>query len=242
MANNLQTDGDCRSCHGADLTGGTAGVSCDECHDPGWRTDCTFCHGGVDNLTGAPPEDIDNSPVSYAFVEHTEHVTGGVNYTHPAYGCSQCHAQRYDVLTPGHIFDDVTAGYGELDYTGGLAPYSTYLGGGTCSNNYCHGNGRADNGLVTVGQTMYCYSCHPDGLYSQQLDWAQMGGDHELHMVDAAAQCYECHTQVTDANQNILNGDYHVDGYVQVQPLGVTYNNGTCDGTCHNYNHAGANW
>ncbi|MEN0063486.1 MAG: hypothetical protein AAGA48_15145 [Myxococcota bacterium] len=240
LAANLQTDGDCRSCHGADLLGGS-GVSCDECHEPGWRTNCTYCHGGVDNVTGAPPEDIDNSPVSLAFAPHTTHVTGGVAYSHPAYGCSSCHAQRIDVLTPGHIFDDVTPGYGELDYTGGLSPVATYLGG-TCANVYCHGSGRFDDGFVSVGDPMYCYSCHPDGLQSQLADWQQMSGRHAFHMTEAEAQCYECHPQTTDAEQAIVNGDYHVDGIKQVQPNGITYVGGTCTGVCHEHEHEQDTW
>ena len=240
LAANLQTDGDCRQCHGADLTGGS-GVSCDTCHEPGWRQDCTYCHGGVDNQTGAPPEDIDNSLISAAFPPHTEHVTGGVNYDHPQYGCTQCHSPRGDVLVPGHVFDDVTPGYGELNYTGGLSIYATYLNG-NCSNVYCHGNGQADNGNVTVGQTMYCYSCHADGLTSGNNEWAQMGGRHLLHMDEAEAQCYECHSQTTDAAQNILNGTYHVDGIVQVLPNGVNYNGQTCNGVCHEHEHENATW
>lgn len=240
LAANLQTDGDCRSCHGPDLLG-DSGVSCDECHEPGWRTDCTYCHGGGDNLTGAPPEDIDNSPVSLAFPPHTEHVTGGVEYRHPAYGCSQCHAARLDVLTPGHIFDDVTPGYGELDYTGGLSPVATYLGG-TCANVYCHGDGRAPNGFVSVGDQMGCTSCHPDGLQSGLAEWQLMSGRHAFHMTEAEAQCYECHPQTTDQGQNIVNGDYHVDGLKQVQPNGVVFNGQTCNGECHDHEHENSTW
>ena len=245
LASNLQTDGDCRSCHGADLTGGqglTQGPSCDSCHEPGWRTDCTYCHGGVDNLTGAPPEDIDNSLVSVAFPPHTEHVTGGaLGYTHPAYGCTHCHEARVDVLTPGHIFDDVTAGYGELNYTGGLSPYGTYLFG-TCSNLYCHGDGQADNGSVTVGETMYCYSCHADGLNSGAAEWALMSGRHLTHL-EEGVQCYECHAQVTDAAQGILNGEYHVNGQVELLlPVEMVYNGATCNGTCHNHLHENDVW
>ena len=52
---------DCRSCHGLQLDGGPVGVSCDGCHQPNWKTTCTFCHGGTDNQTGAPPRDITNA-------------------------------------------------------------------------------------------------------------------------------------------------------------------------------------
>ena len=55
--------GDCRVCHGDELTGGDA-IGCDECHNatnPGWRTDCVLCHGGEVDNTGAPPLDIDDT-------------------------------------------------------------------------------------------------------------------------------------------------------------------------------------
>ena len=42
---------DCRACHGNDLKGGSAEVSCDSCHEPEWRTDCVYCHGGSENAT-----------------------------------------------------------------------------------------------------------------------------------------------------------------------------------------------
>jgi len=237
VANNLQQDKDCRECHGQQLDGGTSDQSCDECHDPGWRTNCTFCHGGVDNLTGAPPEDIDNNPVSTAFPPHTEHVTG---QNHPPYGCTQCHAQRFDVLTPGHIFDDVTAGYGELYYNNGLSQYATYLFG-TCSNMYCHGSGRADDGVVTVGQTMYCTSCHPDAETSVEAQWEQMSGRHADHL-DEGILCYECHSTTTNANQQIINPLQHVDGVKNVVPIGVVWNGATCTGECHNEAHDNENW
>src|SRR5205814_2192141 len=42
---------DCRTCHGADLKGGSSAVSCDGCHTSGWRTHCVFCHGGANGDT-----------------------------------------------------------------------------------------------------------------------------------------------------------------------------------------------
>ena len=54
---------DCRFCHGEDLTGDAGALSCDTCHTPAdpqaWRSDCVFCHGGVENQTGAPPVNLD---------------------------------------------------------------------------------------------------------------------------------------------------------------------------------------
>jgi predicted CxxxxCH...CXXCH cytochrome family protein len=239
LAAKIQTDGDCRSCHGAQLDGGTALVSCDDCHAPDWRTDCTYCHSGVLNNTGAPPRDMDGeaNPALISFTAHDEHVAG---YDHLTYGCDQCHYKPSDVLTPGHVFDDVTAGYGELDYTAGLAPVATYYQG-TCSNVYCHGDGYNTLGTATDGQGgMACYSCHPDQTSDPNV-WNGMSGRHKQHL-DTQIYCSECHSQVVDQNQTVLQPQYHVDGYTQVLPIGTTWINETCDGECHGHNHIANTW
>jgi predicted CxxxxCH...CXXCH cytochrome family protein len=235
LAANLQTDGDCRGCHGDQLDGGNAGVSCDTCHDPGWRDNCTFCHGGTDNQTGAPPQDIDNNTVGISFPAHSEHVYGD---DHVQYGCSECHEPRGDVLDPGHIFQDLTAGYGEVSYGNGLSLYATYLFG-SCSNVYCHGTGQGDDGSVTVGDTMYCYSCHADITVAAQ--WQYMSGEHETHLQEGVT-CSECHGQTTDAAQNIVGPTYHVNGIVEMVPVGVQYDGTTCQGACHGHNHGNDTW
>lgn len=238
-AANLQTDGDCRSCHGEQLDGGTAEVSCDSCHPPEWRTNCTYCHGGEQDETGAPPKDIDGqtNPDLISFTSHTTHIYGDDHY---AYGCNQCHYKPTDVLTPGHVFADVTAGYGELDYTGGYAPISTYYQG-TCSNVYCHGDGYQTLGTATDGDgPKACYDCHADVTTPQY--WPQMSGRHDLHLAQVGAQCYECHQQVVDQNQTIIYPQYHVDGQAQVQPIGVVWNGATCTGACHDHDHDNENW
>jgi predicted CxxxxCH...CXXCH cytochrome family protein len=232
----LQTGGDCRSCHGEALDGGSSGVSCDGCHAPGWRTDCTYCHGGTLNTTGAPPQDIDDNadPATISFPEHPEHVTAGI---HPAYGCVQCHTRPTDVLTPGHWFDDLTAGYGELNYTGGLAPIATYFQG-TCSNVYCHGNGRVP-GEVASGQAVGCGDCHP-GPADTGL-WGAMSGEHQTHL-QSGVTCDECHQGVVDAAGAVIGTDLHVQGAKDVLAPGAPYVNGTCTGTCHGEDHAAQGW
>jgi hypothetical protein len=232
----LQTDGDCRSCHGAQLDGGSSGVSCDGCHAPGWRTDCTFCHGGTLNTTGAPPEDIDNNadPATISFPEHPVHVTQGI---HPAYGCTQCHSKPTDVLTPGHLFDDLTAGYGELNYSAGIAPISTYYQG-TCSNVYCHGNGQVV-GEVSSGQDVGCGDCHAGP--NDAAEWGTMSGEHATHLQEGVT-CSECHQSVVDAAGSIVGYDLHVQGTKDVLAPSAPWNGATCTGNCHNENHDARGW
>ncbi len=235
LAANLQTDGDCRGCHGAELDGGVANVSCDSCHEATWRTDCTFCHGGTADLTGAPPQDMDNATVGISFPAHTAHVDGD---DHQAYGCDQCHRKPIDVLTPGHVFGDFTPGYGEMYYGFGIAPVSTYQAG-NCSNTYCHGDGYNTLGTAyTADGPKACYDCHPD---QNQGDWGQMSGDHELHL-DEDLLCSDCHGTVVDANQVVIYPELHVNGGPDDEMGEVTYVGGTCNGQCHNHNHNDDDW
>lgn len=121
----------CTECHGADLTGGTSAISCDSCHAEGWRTDCTFCHGGTDNTTGAPPTDIDNATSDLSFAEHTVHVEETI---HAPFACMQCHVEPTDVLSVGHLFvGDTTSGVAEMDFSAGLSSAGSYGGGASCS-------------------------------------------------------------------------------------------------------------
>ena len=236
LAANLQTDGDCRVCHGANLDGGVANVSCDSCHSAGWRSDCTFCHGGGDNQTGAPPQDIDNETINISFLGHSAHVDGD---DHKAYECVQCHRQPTDLMTPGHVFGDVTPGYGEMYYVFGLSPVATYQAG-TCSNTYCHGDGYNALGTAySADGPRACYDCHAD---ANQGDLDDMSGRHELH-VSSGLPCADCHGNVVDANQVVINPEQHVDGDTDYDLGGVVYDAaGTCTGVCHNYNHNARPW
>lgn len=234
-AANLQQGGDCRSCHGAQLDGGTNGQpSCDSCHDPGWRTNCTFCHGGTINASGAPPKDIDgeDDPNLISFTSHTAHIDAG-------YGCIQCHYKPTDYLTNGHVFGDVTPGYGEIDYTQGLSAYATYANG-TCSNAYCHGSGRADDGTATDGGGPYgCSDCHPN-----QADtglWNQMSGRHQLHLNENIT-CSECHGYTVDAGGQIIDPTLHVNGDKDTYSAELQIVGTSCNGTCHGFNHNNRTW
>jgi predicted CxxxxCH...CXXCH cytochrome family protein len=230
---------DCVSCHGADLNGGSVGVSCDSCHTYGWRTDCTFCHGGTDNTTGAPPVDIDNQTTDLAFVAHTAHVSEG---DHPAYDCVQCHTKPADVTTAAHfLIGDATPGLAEVTLHGGLSDAGAYSTG-SCSNMYCHGNGQGDNGTVTATSTVNCGTCH--GVKSTgEASWERLSGEHHKHVNDARLGCETCHGTVVAATDTLIGPTLHVDGTVSVTlPEGMTYRGSTCTGTCHAEVHDGRRW
>lgn len=241
-------DETCVTCHGDDLAGGTTGISCDTCHEAGgpgtaWRTDCTFCHGGVDNLTGAPPEGIsdETDAEDTSFPVHTKHVEATALKS--ALDCVQCHVKPTDVLSNGHVFlGDTTPGVADLRFVAGLSPAASWNGSnGTCSNLYCHGNGRSNNGTVTVDSDVRCGSCH--AVQSSGEDgWDRLSEPHGDHLEEGLA-CTDCHGDVVGNGDLIANVALHVDGDVSVRlPTGMTRASETCTGSCHGENHGGRRW
>ncbi len=242
-------ESDCRSCHGDDLTGGSSKVGCDGCHSgatpDAWRTNCTFCHGGVDNNTGAPPRGLDGTNHVGVFPAHTAHVTGGAMAN--AYDCTQCHVKAKDVLTPGHIFGNPVGG-ALNDFGAGLSPQATFdKTTGTCSSVYCHGSGRADDGMIAAtAPPVACGGCHP-AASSGPSAMASMSGPHSLHMGDPTGiTCADCHANTTTDGVTISNKDMHINGTrdVMIPAPGFTYDATahTCTGTCHNFAHNNAGW
>lgn len=225
----------CTSCHGEDLTGGTAGVSCDACHASGWKSDCTFCHGGTENSTGAPPEDIDDSTTDISFPEHGAHVTETI---HSAFDCVQCHTKPTDAMSSGHLFvGDTTAGAAEMNFLDGLSPAGTYSTSAGCDNLYCHGNGQEGNtGDAHSGETSSCTMCHADARSGRSLS-----GEHGEHV--GRFDCDECHGTTVTGSDTISTPANHVNGVRDLDlPAGIEYNNGRCDGDCHGEDHRGRNW
>lgn len=244
---------DCRTCHGATLTGGTwnngtsnvATPDCDSCHASGWRTNCTFCHGGTDNTSGAPPRDItgETATANLVFKKHTQHVTAGPD--HVAFDCVQCHSKPTDALTTNHWFDS-TPGWAEVNFAGGLAVGGTYAGQATgkCMNNYCHGNGQTPGTYDQSQATPGCSTCH--GYLGNGGSIATMSGRHSYH-INRGYTCVECHGATVGSNNKILaDPSKHVNGVADnmFTTSNVTFNAGTqrCNGTCHGKSHSNLSW
>lgn len=239
---------DCRSCHGATLTGGTyagaATPSCDSCHGTpttrtAWRTTCTYCHGGGVNQTGAPPRDLGARPqtVSQSFTAHPRHVTLS---SAPAFDCVQCHKKPPDALTAGHMFD-ATPAKAEVSFTGGLSAVATFDGVNRCTNLYCHGNGRGDNGTIDDGAApRTCGGCHASKA-SGSAAWALMSGDHRRHLGENNINCQDCHGLTTTTGTTVTNPALHINKLREIKfsAAGFTYDPATrrCTGTCHGDNH-----
>jgi predicted CxxxxCH...CXXCH cytochrome family protein len=206
------------SCHGASLTGGSSGVLCNDCHS-GWATDCTFCHGGRDNATGAPPAGVrgETARTTLAVGAHTAHVAATA--THAAWQCGTCHVTPSSALSPNHVDGD---GRAEIVFSSlnAAATYSASTGG--CASLYCHGNGRTAAGVADwdTDPTLSCSSCHA-------TNGSGMSGDHAEH-VREGTRCYDCHATVVSTGNAITGKALHVDGDVAVSmPRGGSYDPAT---------------
>ena len=229
----MQMD-DCRECHGETLSGGST-LGCDGCHSADWRTDCTFCHGGLESNTGAPPRGL-SSERADVFSPHDAHVRGAI---HGPYDCSECHQKPVSVPSENHVFD-ASPGRAEVRFENGLAAGGQY-DGESCSNIYCHGNGR-EVGNVDVSQTsMVCSSCHAS-LQSGRDGWRRMSGQHEDHLREGIV-CADCHGATLAAGETFAQIALHVNGIIDVQlPVGMRIENGQCSGSCHGEGHSGRRW
>lgn len=227
---------ECVSCHGNDLTGGSAGVSCDTCHPSDWRTDCVFCHGGTETDDGAPPRDIDGSETNLTFDAHTTHVTETIK---PAYACVQCHDTHTDVLSDGHLFlGDTTPGVAEVDFSGGIARGAS-RSGGTCSNVYCHGNGQTGGSIDQDDAAPDCGDCH---AVAGAGNVGRLSGEHGEHD-EEGVDCEDCHGDVVSAGDHILDPTLHVDGAVDLAlPNGMSRSGNSCSGSCHGEDHRSEGW
>ena len=232
----------CTDCHGEDLTGGPGAVSCDTCHEAGWRTDCTYCHGGVDNATGAPPEGIrdETAAAETRYPPHSTHVEATALKS--AYDCVQCHVKPTDILSTGHVFlGDDTPAVADLSFVAGLSSAATWDGNGSCSNLYCHGNGQGNNGRVEATADVGCGDCHAV-TNTDGGGWVGMGGRHQPHL-EAGLLCAECHGDVVNDAGAIVDVARHVDGEIDVRLVsGMTRSGNNCTGMCHNEVHEVRIW
>lgn len=192
--------GECTNCHGDDLEGGTSGLSCNKCHD-GWKTSCTFCHGGIDNDTGAPPEDVaGNTDTTFKSVgAHSAHLATGSDW-HNDIGCNQCHSVPTDVFSAEHLNGVAKLTWGSI----AAEESEPQFNGTTCSSLYCHGADLGGGDNVTPDWTkvdqnqVYCGSCH---------SLPPTSGHPNI------SDCSSCHTSVVNPdNVTFKNPSLHLNG------------------------------
>jgi predicted CxxxxCH...CXXCH cytochrome family protein len=215
--------GACTPCHGATLAGGIA-RGCGACHDsmpghplpPGvttWKKDCTMCHGGTANLTGAPPKATWGHQDDFMRIgAHSAHVAPSPISS--GFACNVCHVTPADALSPGHIDNPIaTVTFGGIASQGLLRP-TWDAGTATCSTTYCHGaslvggTNRTPNWTKVDGTQAACGTCHgipPAGVY---------GHNFPLYGHD---KCTWCHYDVANADGTaITNPAAHINGVVDV--------------------------
>ena len=239
----------CTQCHGADLKGGTSGVSCDNttCHGSDWRS-CTFCHGTPPS-TNNPPTGVANETTTntLAVGRHVAHLTAGTS--HVAFACAACHtvpavgdvahAAQYvtsaNLATPGHHGDvtftaPATGMTWNVAATVGTTP--NFTARGSCVGS-CHSNGRGGapattpywaGGTWTAGSCTACHANPPSGAHSI--------GQHRL------SGCTSCHPAANAATH--MNGAINVNTTLTGTNMKPTWGGGNCSatqvnctGSCH---------
>lgn len=248
---------ECGSCHGAPPPSPhPADENCGTCHpsvsvadnrvflDPSLHINgvldvstggggaCDSCHGSAGN--SAPPTDLagNTARTAVGVGAHREHLA--LSTWRREINCSNCHVVPTSVGDPLHIDGDNVA---EVPFDA-LNPTATVeLATGTCSNLYCHGNGRGSNGTMdwTLVGPMDCNSCHQAPNPGQAA--GGMSGEHDKHIRDEDLACVECHAAVVDANRQIIAPALHVDGLRNVLiPTGGSFDpaNRRCSNlACH---------
>lgn len=246
------TQATCGSCHGAPPPAPhPADSNCASCHptmEEGSRTfrdpashingvvdvtssaggdgGCTSCHGSPQS--SAPPKDLsgDTANTAQGVGAHAAHLAASTWRKEIA--CSSCHAVPAAVNAAGHLDGDNLA---EIRFDT-MNPAGTYdRATATCSNQYCHGNGRANTGTATWTSpgALACGSCH-------SITGGNMSGEHSKHVREEGMRCSECHGDVVDANQQIVGPALHVNGVHEVKMARGTWNpaNRSCSNTgCH---------
>ncbi len=230
--------GSCKTCHGADYSGGTAAVSCQTCHtNAGGPENCATCHGGPNSP--APPGDLaGNSTSSSPGVgAHVKHVLGGALAS--KIWCYECHNVPTSVYAAGHVDSDLPAEVpmaGPLARTvsNGIAPVPVHdYGALTCSNTYCHGNWKArksdsPNQFVYMDSVMVGANASP--IWTGGPSEAACGTCHSAvyppdttryivpqgHTPFAVTACANCHSPVVDAAGKISDKSLHVNGKINV--------------------------
>jgi hypothetical protein len=215
-------------------------VVCSSCHTGTLAfTNCTLCHGGTDNASGAPPHDVaGNTANTFRGVgAHTSHVAA----THGlavAFDCNVCHgAKPTDAFTSGHIDGTVSVPFA------GVGSPGSWNGTATTCTTYCHGStlpagtgiNRTPNWTTVNGSQITCgTSCH--GTPPASGPTVNGSPAHLFHI--AFLDCSDCHATANQAGNGIADPTKHVNGQVDVPAGTANWNNsnlplGTICRNCH---------
>ncbi len=238
----------CKSCHGTDLLGGTAGVSCTACHTTNgfanWDTNCTFCHGNRTSGRQSQPVDIQGRTVATntSVGRHDTHMNSTMM---TAITCAACHVAR-----TGSVITDATHvdgnGMAEVtlrsfSYTSGTTTTTvtgtytrTSATAATCTV-YCHTNFPTTSGGARIALSeswvattaASCTTCH-----------STKSSRHSTHSSYACSTCHGAGYTSTAVTGTAVTS--HIDGKKTIVPVttgtGIrTWNAGTrsCAPSCH---------
>ena len=217
----------CQDCHGDDLSGGKAGVSCQQCHSlrvpAGGAPTCSSCHGGPQSP--APPRDLagNDSPSARGVGAHQAHLFGKTVISAPI-ACVACHQVPTQVDSPGHLDHPrpATVTFSGLAVAEGATP-AWNPSTASCSATYCHGGGaklvsdgaaRLRAPVWTLGTSqVFCGSCH--GAPPANA----------AHAGIVFPDCARCHSTTVNASGGILvsgppeaRTSTHLNGVIDVTP------------------------
>ncbi|WP_298272310.1 CxxxxCH/CxxCH domain-containing protein [Geobacter sp.] len=233
--------------------GTCSNVNCHfEAETPAWGTAPLAAPGGCATCHGAAPNDGNHPAASGPGKKHGDYLGTGTG------SCGFCHTDHTTEPAPfGHA---TTAGRRSLTVRFTKAPNSggTYSGtvtypsylpsqsttrNGTCSDLYCHSDGRGGAPFITAlwsdSGTMKCYSCHRgqtsdsteanctsvggvwDSGKSKCTPYLNMSSNGHNKLVGShwirKYPCYYCHSATTDAAGNIIDTTKHVNGTKDVK-------------------------
>ncbi|MEN8191547.1 MAG: CxxxxCH/CxxCH domain-containing protein [Bacteroidota bacterium] len=211
----------CQSCHAADYSGGTADVSCLDCHtQPAGPEACNTCHGEFANPKHiAPPNDLEGNSDkgSKGVGAHYIHVHGNEKSTN--IGCFECHQSTTSDGAFVHAHIDGNSSemeFGSFSHPDSIDATPSYNSDLTCSNTYCHGafkfgdiEGNNYNPLwnSTTETDGQCGTCHgeidEDGNLITPLPTGHFG-DFSLE------QCFMCHSSVVNDQGEIIDPLKHI--------------------------------
>jgi predicted CxxxxCH...CXXCH cytochrome family protein len=239
----------CTPCHGGDLAGGTAGVSCNDCHASlqpiafrDWQTNCTFCHGtrsaGSTGTTplAAPPQTVIGAADPGA---HQQHLAGGTVAKRFSNGvaCTECHPNVEEPGGPllgidepllGHANGDVELAFGPLARANGAA--ATFDRQTASCTNYCHGATLPPSdpprpAVTWAPRALDCGSCHEANPTTGRHPAVSAG--------HATFDCSTCHGGIYTATA--ADPAFHVNGTLDLHPR-TGFTPGTppsCTAVCH---------
>ncbi len=208
----------CKECHGEDLLGGIAGVSCSTCHTNGMIavTGCISCHGNPPNGTAAP-----NRAGSHAPHNALPNVAGV---------CGTCH-NGAGTMTVKHFNGTVDVLI--LNVYNAKTGTAVRNADGTCSEVSCHGGQTTPVWLTgTIDVASQCAVCHALGTTEYN---SYFSGEHALHVNQLGLACVECHnlTKLAVNHFTTLNTQAMEGPASATMQDSLNYSSGVCTPLCH---------